>query len=318
MTPSDVAVSPTAERPLVSVIVPSHNMGRFLPATLDSIISQDYRPLEVVVVDGASPDETVEILREYSAAHPELRWISEPDDGPADAVNRGLEMIRGSIAAIQSADDVYHPGAVRAAVEAFAAHPQAGIVYGDAEVIDAEGHATSVSSFPGYTLRRYLCGATFTHQSSTFFRPELARSVGGCRPEYFTFDTDLWIRMLFRAPAHKIDQVLSAYRRHDRQRDKHTAQILTSYRRMLRDSPEVAAAPWRTRRAARAGERMIVQFYNPRSGWYRTGQVWLGLLTYPPAIRGLDTARVLIGPLYVRRGLQRLAELGRRLRHGTR
>lgn len=302
-----------SQGPLVSIIVPSYNMGRFLRPALESILSQDYRPLEVVVVDGSSTDQTVDILREFAARHAELRWVSEPDDGPAEAINKGLAMINGSLAGIQSADDVYYPDAISTAVAAFAARPTVGIVYGDAEVIDAEGSPTSVSSFPAYTLSRYLCGSTYTHQSSTFFRPQLAREVGGARPQYFTCDTDLWIRMLFRAPAYKIDRVLSAYRRHEAQRNNQTAVILESFRRMLRESEEIKRAPWRVRRAARAGGRMITQYYNPRGGWFLSGQLWLGLLTYPPAVRGLDKPRLLVPPLYIRRGIGRLVRLRRRL-----
>lgn len=306
------------EQPLVSVIVPSYNMGRFLPATLDSILAQDYRPLEVVVVDGASTDGTVAILERYAAVHPELRWVSERDGGPAQAVNKGLAMIEGAIAGIQSADDIYYPGAIRAGIEAFADHPEASIVYGDAEVIDVEGRPLSVPHLAPYTLSRYLCGSTFSPQSSTFFRPELARSVGGCRPEYFTFDTDLWIRMLFRAPAYKIDRVLSAYRRHEAQRDAQTAEILSSFRRMMRESPEIQASSWRVRRAARAGGRMLTQTYNPRSGWYQTAQIWLAVLTYPPSIRGLVRRRLLLPPSYLRTGSRRVAGLTSRFRTSRR
>ena len=91
------AVDVTAN-PLVSIIVPSYNQGRFIRRTLDSILSQDYRPLEVFVVDGASTDETVSILREYSC-HPELQWVSERDSGVVEAVNKGFAKARGEFAA---------------------------------------------------------------------------------------------------------------------------------------------------------------------------------------------------------------------------
>ena len=103
--------------PLLSVIVPSYNQGQYLGATLDSIFAQDYRPLEVLVVDGASSDNSVDLLRDYAGRHPELRWWSEPDSGVVEAVNKGLDRARGEFAAIQSSDDIYHPGALREAVE---------------------------------------------------------------------------------------------------------------------------------------------------------------------------------------------------------
>src|SRR3954463_11687511 len=79
------------ERPLVSVIIPSYNQGRFIRETIDSVLSQDSRPIEVLVFDGASKDETVAVLKSYDA--PELQWWSEPDRGVVDAVNKGL--VRG-------------------------------------------------------------------------------------------------------------------------------------------------------------------------------------------------------------------------------
>lgn len=292
--------------PLVSVIVPSYNMGRFLPVTLDSIFSQDYRPLEVIVVDGASKDETVPVLERYGAEHPELRWVSEPDDGPEDAINKGLAMVTGDIAGIQSADDVYYPGAIRAAVDGFAEHPDAAIIYGDAQLIDADGKPLSHTDYLPYTLRRYLCGSTFISQSSAFFRPEAARAVGGVRRRYFVFDVDLWIRILFRAPAYKLPGVLSGFRRHEQQRDSETEEIYTSWRRMLAESPEIQASSWRVRQAARAGGRMIIQFYNPSgSARYAAAQMWLAILIYPPVARAISKPRKLIPPPPTARGAMR-------------
>lgn len=304
-----------ANRPLVSVVVPSYNMGRFLGATLDSIFDQDYRPLEVFVVDGGSTDETVAILHQYEVSHPELHWVSERDDGPHDAINKGLAMVTGEIACIQSADDIYYPGALRAAVAGFAARPDAAIVYGDTELIDGEGkHLWGPSRNLPFTLPRYLCGSTFIPQSSAFFRPGIARAVGGCRDRYFVFDIDLWLRIMFRSPAVKVDGVLSAYRRHGAQRDNETAQIRLSWQRMLDESPEIRSSSWRIRRAARAGSRMITQHYNPRgSARYQTAQLWLAIISYPPAIRALWKPTMLVPPRPTARGVvRRVGRVGRR------
>jgi glycosyltransferase involved in cell wall biosynthesis len=283
-------------QPLVSIIVPSYNQGQFLPATLESIFDQDYRPLEVVVVDGASTDNTVSVLERAAAEHPELRWVSEPDDGPEDAINKGLRMISGQIAAIQSSDDVYFPGAIRAAVDGFAAHPDAGIVYGDAEAIDAQGnHISGPTQYLPFRLRRYLCGSTFIPQSSAFFRPQLARQVGGVRQRYFVFDVDLWLRMMFLAPVVKLPLVMSAYRHHEEQRDKQVSEILTSYRRLLAESPDIRRAGLRARLAAWAGSRMLAQHYNPSGNpRYATVQMWLAILAYPPSVRAIIKPRLLI------------------------
>lgn len=302
------AVSETATRqPLVSIIVPSYNQGQFLPATLKSIFDQDYRPLEVVVVDGASTDDTVSVLERAAAEHPELRWISQPDDGPEDAINNGLGMISGQIAAIQSSDDVYFPGAIRAAVEGFAAHPEVGIVYGDAEAIDAQSnHVSGPTRYLPFKLTRYLCGSTFIPQSSAFFRPDLAHKVGGVRKRYFVFDVDLWLRIMFLAPAVKLPLVMSAYRHHEEQRDKQVTEILSSYRRMMAESPEIRRSGLRIRLAAHAGGRMLTQHYNPTgSPRYAAGQMWLAIVAYPPSIRSIVKPRLLIPPRPRLRGVLR-------------
>ena len=288
--------------PLVSIIVPSFNQGRFLPATLDSILAQRHRPLEVVVVDGASTDDTLDVLRRYAAEHEEVRWVSEPDDGPADAVNKGLALARGEIAGIQSSDDLYLPGAVDAAVAAFVAEPELGIVYGDASVVDEHGTPTFTTSYLPFSLPRLLCGSTVILQSSTFFRPELARSLGGWRPRYFVMDTDLWIRMAFHAPARKLPVVLSALRRHGEQRDTQTAAIWEGYRSMMRESDDIRRSSLRLRLAAAAGWRMITQHYNPRPRHrFQAAQMWTALAIYPPAIRAVAyPERLLPGALTTR------------------
>src|SRR5207237_10192018 len=85
---------------LLSTVVPSSNQGAYIRETLDSIFSQDYRPIELLVLDGGSTDETVDVLKSYDA--PELRWWSERDRGVVDAVNKGLAPARGELIAIQT------------------------------------------------------------------------------------------------------------------------------------------------------------------------------------------------------------------------
>lgn len=268
----------------VSIIVPSYNQGRYIAATLDSILTQNYRPIEVLVIDGGSKDETLDVLRDYAARWPELKWWSEPDKGPAEAVNKGLARARGPIVGIQSSDDVYLPGAVSSAVEAFSAQPDASIVYADAYIINEAGQQiTESAKYLPYTLERLLCHSTFILQSSAFFRLEEALAVGGWRPDYYVADLDMWLRMVFRRPAFKVDQVWSAFRHHGQQRNNATSNIFGDYWRMIEESEQIRSAPLKTRLAADAGRRMFIQFYNPTgSPWARAYQMWRALLTYPP------------------------------------
>lgn len=278
----------TSSTPLVSIIVPSYNQGRFIGQTLDSILAQDYRPLEVIVVDGASTDETVDVLKTYSQRHPELRWISEPDRGVADAVNKGLAMARGTYAGIQSSDDLYRPGAIGEAAALLDTHDNVGLVCADAEIIDERGAYVRLAPcrLP-YTQARFLARVTVIHQSSAFFRLELARQVGGWNARYFCADTEMWLRMSFRTKVLKVDRVWSAWRRHEAQRDKEKLKMWESWGRMIAESGDLRRAPLRLRLAASAGRRLVALSYNPRSRAFVTVQAWLAVLSYPPSYAGV-------------------------------
>lgn len=197
--------------PLVSIVTPSLNMASFLEETIESVLSQDYPRIEYLVLDGGSSDGTVDILKRYE---PRLRYVSAPDSGQADAINRGFQQTSGEIFAFLNADDLYLPGAVSAAVQAFAAYPVAGVVYGDAWYIGEDGRRIRpypVERFDPDNLRRrcFIC------QPAAFFRRE-AFAAGGMLDSRlrFALDYDLWIRMSRRFPMVKIDALLAASRLH--------------------------------------------------------------------------------------------------------
>lgn len=257
------------DAPLVSVVVPSFNQGRFIRATIDSILAQDYRPLEIVVVDGGSTDDTLDVLRSY-AGRSELQWVSEKDRGVVDAVNKGFARCRGEIVAIQSSDDYYMPGALRRVVETFAVHPDVGLIYGDTVKVDAAGNEISRHRIGPFSLERLFLLQTWIPQPSAFFRKALLDRVGGWDERIpFAPDTDLWIRMAFRTRVLKIDEFLSARRVHSAQRDVQAKRIARDYARMIEQSREIACAPHSIRRAAHAGKYLIRIRYNERgSDWY--------------------------------------------------
>src|SRR3954467_14632031 len=102
------------DAPLVSIVTPSFNQGRFLGRTIDSVLGQDYPHVEYLVVDGGSTDESLAVLRGYGDR---VRWLSEPDRGQSDAINKGLAQSRGDIVAYLNSDDVLWPGAIRTVVD---------------------------------------------------------------------------------------------------------------------------------------------------------------------------------------------------------
>jgi glycosyltransferase involved in cell wall biosynthesis len=282
LDPVEASPAADAQAPLVSIIVPSFNQGRFIRRTLESILSQDYRPIEIIVIDGASTDDTVDILREFSSAS-ELQWVSEPDSGVVEAVNKGFARARGKIGAIQSSDDFYLPGAVSAGVSTLLLDPALAFAFGDIAKVDADGRELSRTQLPAYSLEAVLTIATWIPQPSTFFRMELAKQLGGWRAEVpYAADTDLWLRMAMVAPALKIDRLMAERSMHEAQRDTQGARIVRDYARAIDTLPGLAAASPRIRRAARAGKWLVANRYDAKAGEFvRVGRLWRAAGEWP-------------------------------------
>lgn len=179
------------DNPLVSIVTPSYNQAQFIRATIESVLQQDYSPMEYLVIDGGSTDGTVSILKEYDS---QLKWVSEPDNGQSDAINKGFRAARGEIIGWMNSDDTYEPGAVRRAIGVLNSDPEVGLVYGDVNVIDAEGRVLRTyhrrQLEPGEVLR----GASVT-QATVFLRKSILEQVGLLDPDlHYCMDTDLWFR----------------------------------------------------------------------------------------------------------------------------
>ncbi len=199
----------TPPLPLVTIVTPTYNMARFLPETIESVLSQDYPHIQYIVMDAASKDNTVEILKSYGSR---FEWVSERDEGQSDAVNKGFLRAKGEIFTFLNADDVYFPGAVRAAVEEFARRPETGVVYGNAWYTREDGTPTTrypVQAFD-YDLLGHLC---FVCQPASFLRSKVWAEVGGLdKSLHLTLDYDLWLRVAKRYPLTYIDRDLATCR----------------------------------------------------------------------------------------------------------
>lgn len=185
--------------PLVTIVTPSYNQARFLESTIRSVLEQDYPHIEYFVIDGGSTDGTVDILRRY--ADRLAGWVSEPDRGQTDAINKGFRRARGEILAWLNSDDTYEPGAIRQAVAYLSDHPEVGLVYGDTQFIDENGRV--IGRFPARQTdyRRLRGGYVHIPQQAAFFRAALWNKVGPLDPTfYFAMDYDLWVRLAAQAP----------------------------------------------------------------------------------------------------------------------
>jgi len=177
--------------PLVTVVTPSFNMDQYLPRTIDSVLSQDYPKLEYIVMDGGSTDRTHEILESYGEC---LKYFSEPDKGPSEAVHKGFQHAHGEIFAWLGADDVYLPGAIRTGVEALLVRQNIDVIYGEGYWIDENGAV--ISRYPTLPFDpKVLERDCFICQPASFFRASAYRRCGLDPDVNMSFDYDLWIRM---------------------------------------------------------------------------------------------------------------------------
>lgn len=188
-----------SDSPLVSIITPSFNQARYLEATIQSVLTQDYPNIEYIIMDGGSTDGSVDIIRSH--ADRLAGWVSEPDRGQTDAINKGFARARGEIIAWINSDDTYEPGAVREAVAFLQAHPEAGMVYGDCNFIDQDSKTIGRFNARQTNLAKLRTGYVHIPQQASFFRASLWREVGPLDASFFfAMDYDLWVRLARKAP----------------------------------------------------------------------------------------------------------------------
>ena len=189
--------------------MPTLNQAPFIAESVASVMSQSVESLELVVADGGSTDGTLDILAALATAHPgRLRWTSAPDGGPAQAVNAAVARAHGAVVGWLNSDDLYTPGAVQRALEAFTSQPDAVMVYGEAEHIDAQGKRMGAypTREPSAPLAAWIDGCHLC-QPSAFFRRDTFAALDGLDTSLrAAFDYEFWLRV-FKAHPGRIGYV---------------------------------------------------------------------------------------------------------------
>ncbi len=197
---------------LVSIVTPSFNQSAYLEQTIRSVLEQGYSDVEYIVIDGASNDGSVDIVKKYS---PRLAyWISEKDSGQADAINKGLRCAKGDIVAWLNSDDYYLPGAIQSAVAAFESSPQAVMVYGNMLAVDQTGQTINQLRYRQLTLEDLLC-FQIIGQPAVFIRRAAFEKAGGLDLDFhFMLDHQLWIKLAAQGPIVHVNETWAAARYH--------------------------------------------------------------------------------------------------------
>jgi len=179
-------------KPPLSIVVPSYNQGRFIRATLDSILAQNVDGLEILVMDGGSKDETVDILRSYGD---KIQWVSEKDRGQSHAINKGFERAGSDILGYLNSDDTYQPGALATVLEVFRQHPRSDFIYGDFNYIDAAGNVLASRRTTDFDFDILRFDHNFICQPASFWRRSVIRRIGPIAEDlYYMMDYEYYLR----------------------------------------------------------------------------------------------------------------------------
>jgi len=206
-------------RPFLSIIMPSFNQAQFIESAIDSVLSQTYDDLELVVQDGGSTDGTCEKLNRIQLRDSRVKWESKGDSGPAEALNNALARTSGEVIGWLNSDDLYIPTTLERIVEAFEENPSWMMCYGRGQHINADGEpiADYPTREPEHGIEGFKSGC-FICQPSAFFRRTLLDSLGDLDANLRTaFDYEYWVRAfkVFDGQIGFLDSLLAQSRLHD-------------------------------------------------------------------------------------------------------
>jgi glycosyltransferase involved in cell wall biosynthesis len=236
---------------MISIITPSFNQGAYIEQTIRSVLRQNYRPIEHIVVDGGSTDDTVDILKRYS----HLNWISERDRGQADALNKGFALAKGDIVGWLNSDDYYQEN-IFGSVAAHFRTTGAQWMVGNLANVFGDGSQPVFRRSPRITFDSLVRDPDIVRQQPTFFSREALNSAGGWNANrYMVMDYDLWIRLAKISPPVMIDEDWAYFRNHAAQKSGHA--------NILRQAAEIADVLRREKVALRT-----IASHRMRKTWY--------------------------------------------------
>ncbi len=203
------------EHPLVTVVTPSFNQAEFIEQAILSVVEQDYQRIEYLVIDGASTDGSVEIIKKYQSQI--SGWVSEPDKGQADAINKGWSRSSGEILAFLNSDDYYYPGAITKAVAAFTQNPHVGMVCGQGVWVSEGGERLRTIGFRmdsgAYPELYDLYTSSAIPQPAAFVRRSVIEKVGMLDASFhYGLDGEFFLRVLGNFTAVAVEEPFAAMR----------------------------------------------------------------------------------------------------------
>ncbi len=182
-------------QPKISIITPSYNQGQFIEQTIESVLSQNYKNLDYVIIDGGSTDNSLEIIKKYEK-HLSY-WVSEPDRGQSHAINKGLKVVTGEVVNWLNSDDFLEPVALAVVAEAFA-NPATQVLCARSRKFNKDGYFLSRGTEVYLGNLEKTIGWARIDQPETWFRKSAYDALGGVNEQmHYLMDREWWIRYLF-------------------------------------------------------------------------------------------------------------------------
>ena len=294
---------------LVSIITPSFNQAAYLEQTILSVLGQDYPRIEYIVIDGASTDGSVDVIRKHESKL--AYWVSEKDRGQADAINKGFARATGDIMDWLNSDDYYLPGAVSAAAKVFEENPDVAMVYGNMLAVDEHGKIFNTLSYRQLTLEDLLC-FQIIGQPAVFMRRAALDDLRLEPSFHLLLDHHLWIQIAQRGRILHVPQTWAAARYHAEAKNRAKAaefgreafRILEIVAQDANLAPALAKANRRARASAhRVDARYLLDGGQPAAAL----SAWMqALFIHPPT--ALARLNLLVSSILNLLGLGKLRE----------
>lgn len=231
-----LSIVPKAGMAKISVIIPSYNQGEFLERTILSVINQGYSNTELIIIDGGSNDNSLEILKAYDS-HISY-WVSEPDQGQSDALNKGFSRATGNLMGWLNADDLYLPGVFAIIADEFEARQSVSVIFGDHLEIDKNDMVTDYMYAFDFSTKHFIYEGFHLNAQAMFWRSSLFQDFGVFDVRlHRTMDYDMILRFGIIAGESvffRLEKPLACFRRHGAQKTQRYDEVVASEHAYIR------------------------------------------------------------------------------------
>ena len=291
--------------PLVSVVIPTYNHSSHLKQAVDSVLSQDYQNVELIVLDDGSTDNTRSILESYGDR---FVWETQKNMGQPATLNKGWAMARGEILAYLSADDLLLPQAVSKSVECLLNNPDATLSYCDFDLIDPGSRVVRRVVAPEYNFHEMVTTFSCAPSAGAFFWRSAFVKTGGWNPDIRRFpDIDCWLRLGLHGRFVHIHECLAAFRVHEGsqsfaetpvERAEEAITVIENFYAL----PDLPADVLAAKDRALGNARLLVAQLHLRSARYRSAvrEIYAAAQLSPGCLVSVRSLRMLINGLFNR------------------